>query len=286
MSPFRRQFALPFIVGQAEDRMHTIPAAPWGSEKEPSTQVPDVPRGPAQRGRYAPAEILVVEDETDIQKLLALYLESAGHSVVTAGSVNEAVASIRRAVPDLILLDWMLPDRQGLDWARDLRSAPPTRHVAIIVISARADEQDRVDGLDAGVDDYVTKPFSPREILSRIAAVLRRRAPHLADTVVELDGLCLDHVSHVITADERRVRVGPTEFRMLQFFMTHPERMHTRQQLVAAIWGHGVEVEDRTVDVYIGRLRDTLRPTHHDMLIETVRGGGYRFRSGRRGPVE
>jgi len=262
--------------------MHTR-RADSGVEDWARGESSDALRGPVGVGPHVHADILLVEDELEIRELLALYLESAGHRVVSAGDVREAEAAVGRALPDLILLDRMLPDRPGLEWARDLRASANTRHVPIIVISARASEQDRIEGLDAGVDDYVAKPFSPREVLSRIGAVLRRRAPQLADTAVELDGLRLDHVSRAITADGHRVHVGPTEFRLLQFFMTHPERMHTRQQLVAAVWGRDVRVEDRTVDVNIGRLRDTLRPTRHDVLIETVRGGGYRFRATRRG---
>ncbi|MGE5525988.1 MAG: phosphate regulon transcriptional regulator PhoB [Rhodospirillaceae bacterium] len=263
--------------------MHIKRAASWASECNGGDRASELPRDASHVGRYAHADILLVEDEIEIQELMALYLESAGHTVVKAATVREAEGMLRRALPDLVLLDWMLPDKSGLEWARDLRASPNTRHVPIIIVSARTSEQDKVEALDAGVDDYVAKPFSPREVLSRIAAVLRRRAPQLSDTVVELDGLRLDHVSRVITADGRHLHIGPTEFRMLQFFMTHPERMHSRQQLVAAIWGRDVDVEDRTVDVNIGRLRDTLRPTHHDVLIETVRGGGYRFRTNRRG---
>lgn len=243
----------------------------------------DAPAAPVRGGLQVQAAILVVEDEPDIQELIRLHLQLAGHKVTRAATAEDANAELRRAIPDLILLDWMLPGISGLDWARQLRSAPETRQVPIIMLSARAAEQDKVEGLDAGVDDYVTKPFSPRELLSRIAAVLRRRAPQLADAAVEIDGLSLNHATREITADGVPLHLGPTEFRLLQYFMTHPERMHTRGQLVIAVWGGNVEVEDRTVDVNIGRLRDTLKSTRHDELIETVRGGGYRLRTRRTG---
>jgi two-component system, OmpR family, phosphate regulon response regulator PhoB len=245
------------------------------------TRPSDVRRVPACGGLHVSTDILVMDDEPDIQDLIQLNLEWAGHRVAVAGTVSEAEDAMRRVLPDLILLDWLLPGTPGVEWARRLRSTPATRHVPIIMLSARAGEQDKIVGLDAGVDDYVTKPFSPRELVSRIAAVLRRRAPQLTDESVEIDRLYLNHASHVTTADGRPLHVGPTEFRMLQFFMTHPERMHTRAQLVAAIWGKDIDVEDRTVDVYVGRLRDSLKATNHDVLVETVRGGGYRFRMAR-----
>ncbi len=225
---------------------------------------PDSVSANGSAGLCVKANLLVVEDEPHIQELIALHLEAAGHTVTRAMSVREAEREIAPARPDLILLDWMLPDASGLDWVRALRSNPPTREIPIIMLSAKAHEHDKVQGLDAGVDDYLTKPFSPRELLSRIAALLRRRAPQLSEASVHIAGLQLNHATHVVTADGSHVHLGPTEFRMLQFLMTHPERAHSRQQPVRAVWGNDVEVEDRTVDVYIGRLRDALRPTRHE----------------------
>jgi two-component system, OmpR family, phosphate regulon response regulator PhoB len=222
--------------------------------------------------------ILVVEDEPAIQELIAVNLEHAGHQVLRAGSVPEAEALVREVLPDLVLLDWMLPGPPGLNFARQLRADQRTKDIPIIMLTARAQEQDTIAGLEGGADDYVTKPFSPRELLARIKAVMRRRAPQLTDDIVEIAGLKLDPVAHRVNAAGANVDFGPTEFRMLHFFMTHPERVYSRAQLLDEVWGDHVFVEERTVDVHIRRLRQALEPTRHDSLVETVRGTGYRFR--------
>jgi len=222
--------------------------------------------------------ILVVEDEPAIQELIAVNLEHAGHQVLRAASVPEAEALIRQVLPDVVLLDWMLPGPPGLSFARQLRTDQRTRDIPIIMLTARAQEQDKVAGLDGGADDYVTKPFSPKELVARIKAVMRRRAPQFTDDVVEISGLRLDPGAHRVTADGTEVDFGPTEFRMLHFFMTHPERVYSRAQLLDEVWGDHVFVEERTVDVHIRRLRQALEPSRYDRLVETVRGTGYRFR--------
>lgn len=223
--------------------------------------------------------ILVVEDEPAIQELIAINLEHAGHRVQRAHTAAEADAIVRDVRPDLILLDWMLPDIAGTALARKLRADARSKDIPIIMLTARAQEQDKVEGLDAGADDYITKPFSPKELLARIKAVLRRRAPQLTDDVIEVSGLTLDPGSHRVTAGGSEIALGPTEFKMLHFFMTHPERVYTRMQVLDRVWGDHVFVEERTVDVHIRRLRQALERTGHDRLIETVRGAGYRFHS-------
>ena len=224
-----------------------------------------------------PANILVVEDEPAIQELLALNLEHAGHHVLRARDAEQAGELVRHALPDLILLDWMLPGQSGASFARTLRRDERTKQVPIIMLTARGQEQDKVAGLDAGADDYVTKPFSPRELLARIKAVLRRRAPELTDDPIEISGLRLDPATHRVSAGGTQLDLGPTEFRLLHFLMTHPERVHSRTHLLDQVWGDHVFVEERTVDVHIRRLRKALEPTGHDRLIETVRGSGYRL---------
>jgi two-component system phosphate regulon response regulator PhoB len=222
--------------------------------------------------------ILVVEDEPAIQELIAVNLEHAGHRVLRAGSVSEAEAMIRKALPDVVLLDWMLPGTPGLEFARQLRADRRTRDIPIIMLTARAQEGDKVAGLEGGADDYVIKPFSPRELIARIQAVIRRRAPQLADELLEVDGLSLDPIAHRVKVDGRNLDLPPAEFRLLRFLMTHPERVYTRTQLLDEIWGDHVFIEERTVDVHIRRLREALEPSGHDRLVETVRGSGYRFR--------
>ena len=224
-----------------------------------------------------PANILVVEDEPAIQELLALNLEHAGHHVLRARDAEQAGELVRHALPDLILLDWMLPGQSGASFARTLRQDERTKQVPSIRLTARGQEQDKVAGLDAGADDYVTKPFSPRELLARIKAVLRRRAPELTDDPIEISGLRLDPATHRVSAGGTQLDLGPTEFRLLHFLMTHPERVHSRTHLLDQVWGDHVFVEERTVDVHIRRLRKALEPTGHDRLIETVRGSGYRL---------
>jgi len=224
-----------------------------------------------------PANILVVEDEPAIQELLALNLEHAGHHVLRSRDAEQAGELVRHALPDLILLDWMLPGQSGANFARALRQDERTKQVPIIMLTARGQEQDKVAGLDAGADDYVTKPFSPRELLARIKAVLRRRAPELTDEPIEISGLRLDPATHRVSAGGTQLDLGPTEFRLLHFLMAHPERVHSRTHLLDQVWGDHVFVEERTVDVHIRRLRKALEPTGHDRLIETVRGSGYRL---------
>ncbi len=224
-----------------------------------------------------PLNVLIVEDEAAIQELLAVNLESAGHNVLRASDAEQALTLIRQTLPDLVLLDWMLPGQSGLAIARKLRGNERTRTIPIIMLTAKSAEQDKILGLEAGADDYVTKPFSPRELLARIKAVMRRRAPQMTDDAVELQGLRLDPAAHRVSGNGLALELGPTEFRLLHFFMTHAERVHSRAQLLDQVWGDHVYVEERTVDVHIRRLRKALEASGHDRLIETVRGTGYRF---------
>lgn len=224
-----------------------------------------------------PATILLVEDEPAIQELIAANLTRAGHHVLRAGDAETGQRIVRDALPDLILLDWMLPGMSGVEFAKRLRSEERTRSIPLIMLTARGEEQDKVAGLEAGADDYVTKPFSPRELVARIKAVLRRRAPETTEDAVEIGGLRLDPATHRLTADGKPVNLGPTEFRLLHFLMTHPERVHSRAQLLDQVWGDHVFVEERTVDVHIRRLRSALEPSNHDGLVQTVRGSGYRL---------
>jgi len=224
-----------------------------------------------------PLNILIVEDEPAIQELIAVNLEGAGHHALRAADSEQALASIRQTLPDLVLLDWMLPGQSGLAVARQLRGDARTRAIPIIMLTAKSAEPDKILGLEAGADDYITKPFSPRELLARIKAVLRRRAPQMTEDVVEARGLRLDPAAHRVSGNGRTLELGPTEFRLLHFFMTHAERVHSRTQLLDQVWGDHVFVEERTVDVHIRRLRKALEASGHDDLIETVRGTGYRF---------
>ena len=223
--------------------------------------------------------MLVVEDEPQIQELVAVNLEHSGHKVLRAASVEEAEATIRKTLPDVLVLDWMLPGESGVAFARRLRSEERTRELPILMLTARAMEQDKVSGLEAGADDYLTKPFSPKELAARIKAVLRRRSPQLSGDAVEAEGLRLDPATKRLTAKGQRIELAPSEFRLLHFFMTHPQRVYTRAQLLDLVWGDHVFIEERTVDVHIRRLRKALAPTGHDRLIDTVRGSGYSFRS-------
>ncbi len=224
-----------------------------------------------------PANILLVEDEPAIQELIAVNLEHAGHHVIRAKDAEGALGIVRNALPDLLLIDWMLPGMSGVALARQMRQEERTRAIPIILLTARSAETDKVAGLEAGADDYVTKPFSPRELLARIKAVLRRRAPQMTDDPVELGGLRLEPETHRVFGAQRALELGPTEFRLLHFLMTHAERVHSRAQLLDHVWGDHVFVEERTVDVHIRRLRKSLEPSGHDRLIETVRGSGYRL---------
>jgi len=222
--------------------------------------------------------VLVVEDEPAIQELLAINLRHAGFLVVRASSAEEGESTIRAALPDLVLLDWMLPGQSGVALAKKLRQDERTRELPIIMLTARVHEEDKILGLEAGADDYVTKPFSPKELVARVRAVLRRRSPHLAGEAVDIGGLVLNPTTHRVAAGGEPLELGPTEFRLLFFFMTHPERVYTRAQLLDEVWGDHVFIEERTVDVHIRRLRAALEPSGHDGRVETVRGTGYRFR--------
>jgi two-component system phosphate regulon response regulator PhoB len=187
------------------------------------------------------------------------------------------MALINRALPDLILLDWMLPGISGIELAKRLRSDQRTRDIPIIMLTARTDERDKILGLEAGADDYITKPFSPRELMARVRAVLRRRAPQMSEESVKVEGLELSPATHRVNANGQNIDLGPTEFRLLHFFMTHVERVYSRSQLLDQVWGDHVFVEERTVDVHIRRLRQALEPSGLDSLVQTVRGSGYRF---------
>jgi two-component system phosphate regulon response regulator PhoB len=223
------------------------------------------------------ATVLVVEDEPAIQELISYNLRQAGHQPLRADNAEQALRLVQDALPDLVLLDWMLPGLSGIELARRLRADRRTKAIPIIMLTARADEQDKLTGLDTGADDYITKPFSPRELNARVKAVLRRRAPQMTDDIVLIGGLRLDPGTHRVIAHGEQVHLGPTEFRLLHFLMTHPERVHSRPQLLDHVWGDHVFVEERTVDVHIRRLRKALEPSRHDRLIQTVRGAGYRF---------
>jgi two-component system phosphate regulon response regulator PhoB len=221
--------------------------------------------------------ILIVEDEPDIQELIAYNVERAGHEAQRAGSAEQALDMIREALPHLVLIDWMLPGMSGIELAKWLRGNRRTEGIPLIMVTARGAEQDKLAGLETGADDYMTKPFSPAELNARIKAVLRRRAPQVTDDSVEVEGLMLDPVSHRVVANGAAFDLGPTEFRLLHFFMTHPDRVYSRTQLLDNVWGDHVFVEERTVDVHIRRLRKALEASDHDRLIQTVRSAGYRF---------
>jgi two-component system, OmpR family, phosphate regulon response regulator PhoB len=221
--------------------------------------------------------ILIVEDEPAIRDMVAFALGRAGLEAVHAADVRAAQDVIMARVPDLILLDWMLPGMSGLEYARRLRRDEMTREVPIIMLTARGEENDRVSGLEAGVDDYVVKPFSARELLARIKAVMRRVQGETDAGTVEQGGLRIDGPAHRVFANGQPVAMGPTEYRLLHFFMSHPERVYSRAQLLDQVWGGNVYVEERTVDVHIRRLRRTLEPFQLDDLVQTVRGAGYRF---------
>jgi len=221
--------------------------------------------------------ILIVEDERPIREMIAFGLRRAGFDVGEAEDCRAARAQLADRQPDLVLVDWMLPDMSGLELTRTLKREKETRELPIIMLTARAEEVDKVTGLEGGADDYVTKPFSPRELVARIHAVLRRATVGATAERIEFEGLALDQASHRVTAGERTVPLGPTEYRMLEFFMTHPERVYSRDQLLDRIWGGNVYVEERTIDVHIRRLRKALEDFGYDRLIQTVRGAGYRF---------
>jgi two-component system phosphate regulon response regulator PhoB len=219
--------------------------------------------------------VLIVEDEPAIAELIAVNLRHNGLAPVWAGDGTAAQREIDAVLPDAILLDWMLPGQSGLALARKWRGDSRTRGVPILMLTARGDEPDKVAGLDAGADDYITKPFSTQELLARIRAVLRRRAPEQVEDSVAVAGLSLDAATHRVAWHGRPLKLGPTEFKLLHYLMKHPERVHSRQQLLDKVWGDHVFIEERTVDVHVKRLRESLGPA--GTLVETVRGAGYRL---------
>ncbi len=221
--------------------------------------------------------ILIVEDEPSIRDMVAFALRKADMEAIQAADARSAQMAIAERIPDLILLDWMLPGMSGLELARRLRREEPGREIPIIMLTARGEEMDRVNGLEAGVDDYVIKPFSARELIARIKAVLRRSHGDDGSGTIEVGGLRIDGPAHRVFAGDEAVVIGPTEYRLLHFFMTHPERVYSRAQLLDHVWGGSVYVEERTVDVHIRRLRKTLEPYGLDPMVQTVRGAGYRF---------
>lgn len=221
--------------------------------------------------------VLIVEDEQPIREMVMFALAGAGYEVREAADSRQAQEIIAERLPDLVLLDWMLPGLSGIDFARRLKKEELTRELPVIMLTARAEEEDTIQGLESGADDYITKPFSPRELVARIRAVLRRGGPTAENEILSANGLSLDLASHRVSAGETLLEMGPTEYRLLEFFMSHPERVYSRSQLLDRVWGSNVYVEERTVDVHIRRLRKALEPHGHDALIQTVRGTGYRF---------
>lgn len=221
--------------------------------------------------------ILVVEDEAPIRDMLKFVLEQSGYEAIEAEDFNIALEKIVEPYPDLILLDWMLPGGSGVQLAKKLKQHDFARDIPIIMLTARGEEEDKIRGLEAGADDYVTKPFSPKELIARVKAVIRRVSPTSSEDSIEYQGLKLDPVSHRVTSNQTAIDMGPTEFKLLHFFMTHAERVYSREQLLDNVWGTNVYVEDRTVDVHIRRLRKALSEFDHDSMIQTVRGSGYRF---------
>ena len=221
--------------------------------------------------------ILIVEDEPAIAELITLNLRHDGHEVQVAGNSQAAQAAIDHALPDLVVLDWMLPGESGIQLAQRWRRDSRTRELPIVMLTARSDERDVVQGLDAGADDYLAKPFSTTELLARIRSVLRRRAPQVLDAMVQVGALQLDPATMRVSAGEHAVKLGPTEFRLLRFLMNHPERVHSRAQLLDRVWGDHVFIEERTVDVHVKRLREALSEANCAGMVETVRGAGYRL---------
>ncbi|HIE0802365.1 TPA: phosphate regulon transcriptional regulator PhoB [Proteus mirabilis] len=221
--------------------------------------------------------ILVVEDETAIREMICFVLEQNGFQPIEAEDYDTALSFLIDPYPDLVLLDWMIPGGSGIQVIKQMKRENNTRDIPIIMLTAKGEEEDKVKGLETGADDYVTKPFSPKELVARVKAILRRLSPMSAEDVIEFNGLSLDPVSHRVTSQDKPIDMGPTEFKLLHFFMTHPERVYSREQLLNYVWGTNVYVEDRTVDVHIRRLRKAIEQDGHDRMIQTVRGTGYRF---------
>ncbi|GHA46337.1 phosphate regulon transcriptional regulator PhoB [Photobacterium aphoticum] len=221
--------------------------------------------------------ILVVEDEAPIREMLCFVLEQKGYQPIEAEDYDDALEKICEPYPELILMDWMLPGGSGINLIKHLKRDELTRQIPVVMLTARGEEEDKVRGLEVGADDYITKPFSPKELMARLKAVMRRVSPTSLDDVIDVQGLKLDPVSHRVTSNDDPLEMGPTEFKMLHFFMTHQERVYSREQLLNNVWGTNVYVEDRTVDVHIRRLRKALETGGHDKLVQTVRGAGYRF---------
>lgn len=220
--------------------------------------------------------VLIVDDESAIREMIAVALEMADFDYMEAEDALQAHSMIVDQRPDLILLDWMLPGTSGVELARRLKKDATTADIPIIMLTAKGEEDNKIQGLEVGADDYITKPFSPRELVARLKAVLRRATPPGVDSPIDVEGLVLDPVGHRVSNTEGAISIGPTEYRLLQFFMTHQDRVYTRAQLLDQVWGGNVYVEERTVDVHIRRLRKALGPDH-DYLVQTVRGAGYRF---------
>ncbi|ROQ21632.1 MULTISPECIES: phosphate regulon transcriptional regulator PhoB [Marinimicrobium] len=221
--------------------------------------------------------ILIVDDEAAIRDMLRVALEMADYECLEASNAQEALELIVDERPDLVLLDWMMPGTSGIELARRLKREEVTAEVPIIMLTAKGEEDNKIQGLEVGADDYITKPFSPRELVARLKAVLRRADPQVNGNPIRVQGLCLDPASHRVTINNRPVDIGPTEYRLLEFFLTHQERAYTRSQLLDHVWGGNVYVEERTVDVHIRRLRKALAIDDHENLVQTVRGTGYRF---------
>ena len=221
--------------------------------------------------------ILVVEDETAIREMICFVLEQNGFQPIEAEDYDTALSFLIDPYPDLVLVDWMIPGGSGIQVIKQMKRENNTRDIPIIMLTAKGEEEDKVKGLETGADDYVIKPFSPKELVARVKAILRRLSPMSAEDVIEFNGLSLDPVSHRVTSQDKPIDMGPTEFKLLHFFMTHPERVYSREQLLNYVWGTNVYVEDRTVDVHIRRLRKAIEQDGHDRMIQTVRGTGYRF---------
>ncbi|WP_261842866.1 phosphate regulon transcriptional regulator PhoB [Aliamphritea ceti] len=222
--------------------------------------------------------ILIVDDEAPIREMIAVALEMAGYECIEAESAQAAHSIVLDDKPDMVLLDWMMPGISGVEFARRLRKDEVTADIPIIMLTAKGDEDHKIKGLESGIDDYITKPFSPRELVARLKTVLRRATPKGIEEPITVDSLTLDPVSHRVSSELKPLELGPTEFRLLQFFMTHQDRAYSRSQLLDMVWGGNVYVEERTVDVHIRRLRKALGD-RHEYLIQTVRGTGYRFSS-------